>query len=292
MCLCKRFRPAEQSEAQLRAGAKRLREGLLATVKASEDPVIDRRVLKATKKELERGFVEGPIDLDCVPENATLTHRFGVIQGSDEDGPKVRPIDNYLTSQVNAALTQVEQVSVRTIDVVAGMLGCWLNEWFVNGRAEHSKPVCKAWDLRAAHKHLPLSDSSYELDSYFLIFNCETNAKEVYRQRVLPFGSTASVTSFIRAGYALWKLGASGLDLVWTEYFDDYLSVCGQAFAKRTDFVVSMFFQVAWVGDFQGQGAQLRLNVRGIRCADQLARCEAWFVLPAKHRKTPCRSVA
>ena len=175
---------------------------------------------------------------------------------------------------------------------MAGMLGCWLNEWFVNGRAEHSKPVCKAWDLRAAYKQLPLSDSSYELDSYFLIFNCETNAKEVYRQRVLPFGSTASVTSFIRAGCALWKLGASGLDLVWTEYFDDYLSVCGQAFAKHTDFVVSIFFQVAWVGDFQGQGAQLRLNVRGIRCADQLARCEAWFVLPAKHRKTPCRSVA
>ena len=45
-----RFRPAEQSEAQLRAGAKRLREGLLATVKVSEDPVIDQGVLKATKK--------------------------------------------------------------------------------------------------------------------------------------------------------------------------------------------------------------------------------------------------
>ena len=133
---------------------------------------------------------------------------------------------------------------MHTIDVVAGMLGCWLNEWFVNGRAEHSKPVCKAWGLRAAYKQLPLSDSSYELDSYFLIFNCETNAKEVYRQRVLPFGSTASMTSFIRAGCALWKLGASGLDLVWTEYFDDYLSVCGQAFAKRTDFVVSMFFKL------------------------------------------------
>ncbi|CAE7241857.1 unnamed protein product [Symbiodinium sp. CCMP2592] len=179
----KRFRPAEQSESQLRSSAKRLRDGLLATIKASEDPVIDQGVLKATLKELERGFVDGPLSPDQIPEDASLTHRFGVIQGSNEDGPKVRPIDNYLSSQVNAAVTQVEQVSVHTIDVVAGMLACWLNEWFVSGRPEHSTPVCKAWDLRTAYKQLPLSDLAYALDSFFVLFNIERGASEIYRQR-------------------------------------------------------------------------------------------------------------
>ena len=135
---------------------------------------------------------------------------------------------------------------------------------------------------------LRTSNCPYELDSYFVIFNCETGAKEVYRQRVLLFGSTASVTSFIRAGYALWKFGVSGLDLVWTEYFDDYLSICGQAFAKHTDFVVSMFFKLlGWE-----ISKDKELSYDSMCVVDQLARCEAWFVLPAKHRKTPCRSVA
>ncbi|CAE7664604.1 car [Symbiodinium sp. CCMP2592] len=240
----KRFRPAEQSESQLRSSAKRLRDGPLATIKASEDPVIDQGVLKATMKELERGFVDGLLSPDQIPEDASLTHRFGVIQGSNEDGPKVRPIDNYLSSQVNAAVTQVEQVSVHTIDVVAGMLACWLNEWFISGRPEHSTPVCKAWDLRTAYKQLPLSDLAYALDSFFVLFNIERGASEIYRQRVLPFGSTASVTSFIRTAYAIWKLGAVGLTLVWSEYFDDYLNLCGKAFARHNDFVISMLFQL------------------------------------------------
>ncbi|CAE7296178.1 car, partial [Symbiodinium sp. CCMP2592] len=240
----RRFKPAEQSEAQLRAGAKRLRDGLVATIKASDDPEVDRGVLKATRKELERGFIEGPVPLDQIPEHASLTHRFGVLQGHTDEGPKVRPIDNYLTSQVNSSVTQVEQVSVHTIDVVAGMLGCWLNEWFMSGRPEHSAPVCKAWDLRTAYKQLPLSDSSFELDSFFILFNIEESGGEVYKQRVLPFGSTASVTSFIRAAYALWKLGAVSLYLVWSEYFDDYLNVSGAACAKHCNFVSAMFFQL------------------------------------------------
>ncbi|CAE7385001.1 unnamed protein product, partial [Symbiodinium sp. KB8] len=240
----RRFRPAEQTESQLRAGAKRLRDGLLATMKASDNPVVDDGVLKATQKELERGFVEGPLRPEDVPANASLTHRFGVLQGVTDDGPKVRPIDNYLSSQVNAAVTQVEQVSVHTIDVVAGMLGCWLHERFLAGQPSHSSPLCKAWDLRTAYKQLPLSDASFELDSYFVIFNGRTGSSEIYRQRVLPFGSTASVTSFIRAAYALWRLGTLGLDLVWSEYFDDYLSVCGREFARHCDFVISLFFQL------------------------------------------------
>ncbi|CAE7034567.1 car [Symbiodinium sp. CCMP2592] len=203
----KRFRPAEQSESQLRSSAKRLRDGLLATIKASEDPVIDQGVLKATMKELERGFVDGPLSPDQIPED-------------------------------------VEQVSVHTIDVVAGMLACWLNEWFISGRPEHSTPVCKAWDLRTAYKQLPLSDLAYALDSFFVLFNIERGASEIYRQRVLPFGSTASVTSFIRTAYAIWKLGAVGLTLVWSEYFDDYLNLCGKAFARHNDLVISMFFQL------------------------------------------------
>ena len=49
-----KFRPAEQSEAQLRKGAKRLRDGLLATIKSCGDPDVDMGVLQATKKEIAK----------------------------------------------------------------------------------------------------------------------------------------------------------------------------------------------------------------------------------------------
>ena len=183
-------------------------------------------VLQATKKEIAKGFVEGPLDLSRVPELASLTHRFGVLQGQNEEGPKVRPIDNYLSSQVNASVTQVEQVPVHTIDIIAAMPSVWLNEWFCTGRKDHSAPHCKAWDLRAAYKQLPLSDMSYELDSFFVMFNAESGGPEIFRQRVLPFGSKASVSGFIRCAFALWRVGVLSLDLAWSVYFDDYLNVC------------------------------------------------------------------
>ena len=239
-----KFKPAEQSEAQLRRGAKRLRDGLIATVKPARDPVVDKGVLDATRKEVARGFVIGPVPPGEVPAGASLTHRFGVIQGHSEGGPKVRPIDNYLSSQVNATITQVESVPVHSVDVVAGMLGAWLNEWFCAGRKAEGAPKCKAWDLRAAYKQLPLSDSSFELDSHFVIYNAEKGSSEIYKQKVLPFGSKASVSGFIRCAFALWRVGVKSLKLVWTDYFDDYLSTSGTACTRHTDFVISMFFRI------------------------------------------------
>ena len=239
-----KFKPAEQSEAQLRKGAKRLRDGLLATVKPAVDSTLDRGVLEATRKELDRGFVLGPVPPSEVPAGASLTRRFGVIQGQSEGGPKVRPIDDYLASQVNAAITQVESVPVHSVDVVAGMLGAWLNEWFCAGRKAEGAPKCKAFDLRAAYKQLPLSDLSFEMDSHFVIYNVESKAREIYKQKVLPFGSKASVSGFIRCAFALWRVGVKSLRLAWTDYFDDYLSTSGTACARHTVFAISMFFKI------------------------------------------------
>ena len=156
----------------------------------------------------------------------------------------MRPIDDYLASQVNATITQVESVPVHSVDVVAGMLGAWLNEWFCAGRKAEGAPMCKAWDLRAAYKQLPLSDLSFEMDSHFVIYNVESQARETYKQKVLPFGSKASVSGFIRCAFALWRVGVKSLLLAWTDYFDDYLSTSGKACTRHTEFAISMFFKI------------------------------------------------
>ena len=68
-------------EDDLREGASRARQATLATVGPSDDPIIDDGVLQATLKEVESGVVEGPVDPKSFPPGATLTRRFGVIQG-------------------------------------------------------------------------------------------------------------------------------------------------------------------------------------------------------------------
>ena len=49
-------------------------------------------------KEVKKGFIEGPMDLEFLPEGAILTRRFGVKQKT-----KTHPIDNYKSSFVNSS---------------------------------------------------------------------------------------------------------------------------------------------------------------------------------------------
>ena len=238
----RRFKPATLLETDLRAGAARARTATLATVCASDDPVIDAGVLKATLKEVEAGYVEGPIPESDLPPEATLTRRFGVVQGEVDGEPKVRPIDNYRTSKVNAAVSQSEQVTVHTLDVIAGMLSSWLVK---ARRAKAQVPLAaKTWDLKTAYKQLALSDAAFRCDSFFVIFDPRFKKASIFKQRALPFGSRASVTAFIRTALAVWKIAVKILHLVWSVYFDDYLSVVRQTEAKHVDLVVSVFFRL------------------------------------------------
>ena len=238
----KKFRPATMLENDLREGASRARQATLATVGPSDDPIIDDGVLQATLKEVESGVVEGPVDPKSLPPGATLTRRFGVIQGEVDGVPKVRPIDNYRASRVNAAVTQSEQVTVHTLDVVAGMLSAWLAE--AKAQGVKTEIAAKTWDLKSAYKQLPLSDAAFDRDSFFVIFDPRIREPAVFKQRALPFGSRASVTAFIRSALGVWTVAVKLLFLVWSVYFDDYLSIARGSEAKHVDLVISVFFRL------------------------------------------------
>jgi len=83
-----RFRPAHLPADVLRGFAKNGRTSLFSSVKGSGENLLDSGVYDATLKELDKGFLIGPVDLDTLAEGATLTRRFGVRQKE-----KIRPID-------------------------------------------------------------------------------------------------------------------------------------------------------------------------------------------------------
>ena len=81
-----KFRPASMTCEDLRKVSNLSREVLLESVQSSGDKETDHSLFATTLKEVEKGFIQGPIGKECVPAGSTLTKRFPVKQKN-----KVRP---------------------------------------------------------------------------------------------------------------------------------------------------------------------------------------------------------
>ena len=83
-----------------------------------------------------------------------------------------------------------------------------------------------------------------DLDAYLVAYCPNTQKPEVFKQKVLPFGSVASVTAFLRISQAIWKLGTVLFGLMWSSYFDDFYSVEEVSLSRHTDMVISALFGI------------------------------------------------
>ena len=199
------------------------REALLGTVQSSGDLETDNSLFEATVKEVEKGFIEGPVEKGSLPAPSTLTKRFPV-----KEKNKVRPSD-----------AQTEGVTIHTIDHIAAM-----TSWWMRSGSPDDALVAKCWDLSDAYKQVPLSDEAFDLDSYLAVFDPGASSAKIFKQRVLPFGSVASVTAFLRVSLALWKIGSSLLHIMWSVYFDDFLCLSRSSESRHVDFCVSTLFSL------------------------------------------------
>ena len=95
------------------------------------------------QKEVEKGFIQGPISKEEFPAGSTLTKRLPVKQKN-----KVRPIDDYKASLVNFAVTQNEGATIHTIDHIASMIAFRMRSGSLS--AEDGL-VAKCWDLSDAY---------------------------------------------------------------------------------------------------------------------------------------------
>ena len=106
-----KFRPASMTCDDLRKVSELSKSVIIESLQSSGDHDLDVGLYEATLKEVEKGFLEGPIHPSSLPLGSTLTKRFPVKQKN-----KVRPIDDYKASLVNFAATQSEGVTIHTID--------------------------------------------------------------------------------------------------------------------------------------------------------------------------------
>ena len=80
-------RPASMTCEDLRKVSNLSRDVLLESVQSSGDKEVDISLFAATPKEVEKGFIKGPISREELPAGSTLTKRFPVKQKI-----KVRPM--------------------------------------------------------------------------------------------------------------------------------------------------------------------------------------------------------
>ena len=265
-----KFRPASMSCEDLRRVAELSRSVFLDSLQSSGDKELDVGLYTATLAEVEKGFLTGPVDPTSLPSGSTLTKRFPVRQKN-----KVRPIDDYKASMVKFVVTQTEGVTIHTIDHIAAMIALWLRP---DGSHQSEKLVAKCWDLSEAYKQIPLSDQAFELDSFLAVYCPEDDAAKVFQQGVLPFGSIASVTAFLRVSLGIWRIGSSLLRLLWSAYFDDFLCLARLPEAAHVECCVdSIFSLLGWrisrhkflpsSSLCKVLGVQLDLNMSGDRLA-------------------------
>ena len=63
----------------------------------------------------------------------------------------------------------------------------------------------------------------------------------------MPFGASRAVHAFLRISHSIWWLGARALSLVWTNFFDDFITFCRSPEAVSTSQCVeSLFCLLGW----------------------------------------------
>ena len=187
----------------------------------SEDASVNQAVWMQTLDEVRSGMIEGPFDVELIPLSSRISRRFGVKQNE-----KVRCVDDFTGSSVNCSIQTHETPRPHTLDIVGGLMslcmGCPGNGSSWQGRV---------FDLKSAYRQCAISPASLPF-SYIGVYDPNTEKVRAFRMVALPFGSIAAVHAFPRIAASIWFLGLKLFNVLWTNYFDDFVTVCPQQESK------------------------------------------------------------
>ena len=230
-----KFVPATISEIELSEIGARERESICSKVKDTPSET-DRAVWDKALEEVEKGWLLGPFEPKQIPAHYPLSRRFGVVQGE-----KTRCVDDFSRSHVNSCVQVTEAPKPRTVDVLASLLV----------QAMTACPSAEGWcvrtlDLKDAYRQCAIATSSFTF-SHIVVRDPSTGLPKPFKMLALPFGSIKSVHAFLRIARSLWYLAACALDVMWTNYFDDYVCCCPESEANHLSMTVHAFFHLlAW----------------------------------------------
>ena len=237
-----KFSPALITESELLEISERDKTAVLERIASSSNPITDDAVWEKTMAELGRGWLKGPLLAAEVPNHCPLSRRFGVVQGQ-----KVRCVDDYTRSSVNLAVQVTESPKPHTVDVLASLMVETMTEC-VGGEPW----AARTFDLKDAYRQCAVCPSSSKF-AHIAVKNPKDGGSSIFRMLALPFGSIKSVHSFLRVAHSLWFILVAHLDILVTNYFDDFVVVCRESEASHLTSVINAVFKLlGW--DFAEEG--------------------------------------
>ena len=198
-----------------------------------------------TLEKVQTGSLVGPAE---VPSRYPLSRRFGIKQGQ-----KVRCIDDFSRSSVNACVQTVESPKPQTLGVFAAL--CVL---MMSSCNPTDSWIGRTYDLVGAYRQCPVRPSSTRF-AHIVVQRPSAGGLAVFRMHALPFGAVRSVHSFLRLAASLWYILVKEFMVPTTSYFDDFVTLATTGEAPALTACIHMVLKMlGW--DFAGTGVQLDVS--------------------------------
>ena len=169
-----------------------------------------------------------------------------------QQGPKLRPIDDYSVSSINSTVGTHEQATTDNVDVIAAMLVTFMQQ--LAGRDRATTVVARSFDLSSAYRQLYVAETSRAFS--YAVFDPVCNRPAIFRQICLPFGSRSAVNAFIRCARCIQWLACKGLYLPTTCYYDDFVVASIPVLANNSECSMSLLLDIlGWKFDREGPKA-------------------------------------
>eukprot|EP00435_Cladocopium_sp_Y103_P055104 s1350_g18.t1 len=101
----------------------------------------------------------------------------------------------------------------------------------------------RTYDLKSAYKQMAISPNSLSF-AYVVVFNPASRKPEIFQLLAAPFGATRSVYSFLRVIHSVWFIGVKALGIVWSHFFDDFVTFCRSVHSNNTAQTVDLLFKL------------------------------------------------
>ena len=191
---------------------------------------VDDRVWSETLHEVDKGWIAKP-----TPQPFEfVAKRFGLVQKQ-----KVRMIDDFSICGVNGAFGLTEKLRVQSVDELSSYLALIMNN---PGFSSNLKLVGRTYDLKSAYKQFGVD--------VFHASHCRVGVKQPgggvakFAIHALPFGATGSVAAFLRIAASISYIAIVGLEIILTNFFDDFTVVCEEGECKSVDFYLTGLFKL------------------------------------------------
>ena len=228
-------RPPDMTVDQLRGIALGLNHAVVESLAQAGDSELDVPAWEETQAEIQNGWLE-----PCEVSDLRVVHvakRFPLQQGG-----KLRLIDDFSAAGVNQTVGMAEKLRVESVDELTATILVMLQKC---GESALLNLVGRTFDLKSAYKQFGVDVEHQK--TLRIAQRHPGGGVKFFAVQSLPFGATASVSSFLRIAASIKFIGTVGLWLIWTNFFDDYTALCTRQTAQEVTFCVESLLRLLGV---------------------------------------------